>query len=78
MSRLRAVAQRMLRALQAEDDWIDRDSLIEVADIRLPDSDLDTRMGAVLDVVNLLLDAGYQVESYRDEHNRDFYRLVNS
>jgi len=67
-----------LAALQAEpgEGWIDRDRLISQAEIRLPDGDLDTAIGAVADVLDRLEAAGYQTEFSR-EAGGDFYRLVN-
>ncbi len=75
--KLHAAARRTLAALQAEsgDGWIERDWLIGQAEIRLPDEELDTRIGAVADVLDQLEAAGYQTEMSR-EAGGDFYRLV--
>jgi hypothetical protein len=70
-------AQRALRALQtAGKDWIERDQLIEKADIRLPDEELDTQIVAVWNVVNELRRAGYTIDKVR-EAGGDFFRLTS-
>jgi hypothetical protein len=75
--RLKAVPRRVLTVLQSEpgEGWVERDWLIEHADIRLPDQDLDTRIGAVWDAINALTDAGYKIENYRDVAG-DWFRLA--